>query len=166
MATKHAEFKTAYLQREVPVNACVAETGLDVKAMVILTVADTGKVITGTTDVTKATHIVAQSDVTMNGNHIPTDLGDYRYDPRLIPMDAKLKGYEADTTELAKRTQTNAAVGDRAVVLADGKVYECSAVTASASTWAAASPAETIADVTKKVALYPIYDVNDVIVVD
>lgn len=76
-----ASFKTAYLQREI-VKTCdvVGTTALKVGDFVTFTEA------TGTTPaylkkstIAAATHIIAQSDMTMEYGHVPVENRDYRY---------------------------------------------------------------------------------------
>ena len=74
MAYKTAEFKTAYLQREIPMQVEVAEK-LVVGALCTLA---NGK-ITGATTATQGCYMVAQSDVTMGDSHVPVEHHNYAY---------------------------------------------------------------------------------------
>jgi len=74
MAYKKAQFKTAYLQREIPVQAAVAE---DLVVGALCTFDGTN--ITGATTATVGNYIVAQSDVTMGASHVPVEHHDWRY---------------------------------------------------------------------------------------
>lgn len=74
MAYKTAEFKTAYLQREIPMQVAVAEE-LVVGALCTLA----NDTITGATTVAQGYYIVAQSDVTMGDSHVPVELHNYKY---------------------------------------------------------------------------------------
>ena len=73
----YAEFKTAYLQREIPVVGTVA-ADLHVGQVVtyngtaIAVVADSAAIAAGQ-------YIVAQSDMTMGEGHVPVENRDYRY---------------------------------------------------------------------------------------
>lgn len=79
-----AKFKTAYLQREIPMQvAVVGSTDLTVGQLVVLTAAN-GSVpayISAATTAASATHIVAQSDMTMEYGHVPVEIRDYSYNP-------------------------------------------------------------------------------------
>lgn len=129
-----AQFKTAYLQRMVPVDAVVvgsvnegvAVTSANRKAAIcrgdfVVYVAPTATVPASITKATQtqvtgktATHIVALTDMTISDGHVPTDVKDYR------------------PSELVGATKaTAAAAGDEALV--------------------------------KKVGLYPIWDWADIV---
>lgn len=86
MAYKTAHFKTGWLQREIVLEAKVSED-LVVGALCTLT-EDT---LAGAEDVATATHIVAQSDMTLGYGHIPVELRDYKYDPKLVKSDEETK---------------------------------------------------------------------------
>ncbi len=129
-----AQFKTAYLQRMVPVDAVVvgsvnegvAVTSENRKAAIcrgdfVVYTAPTATVPASITKATQAqvtgktaTHIVALTDMTISDGHVPTDVKDYR------------------PSELVGATKaTAAAAGDEALV--------------------------------KKVGLYPIWDWADIV---
>lgn len=80
MAYKKAHFKTALNQREVVLDAIVSEA-LEVGALCTYTEADTK--LAGASDVATATHIVAQSDMSMEYGHVPVENRDYRYSPNV-----------------------------------------------------------------------------------
>lgn len=74
-----AKFKTAYLQREIYVDATVT-TDLEVLEMVTVTPpsGDTPASIAPATSPDTATHIIAQSDISATPyEHVPTELGRY-----------------------------------------------------------------------------------------
>ena len=88
------KFKTAYDQREIPLDVVVAsDEKLHVGQLVTLEPAgedapeylypatgdDAGTVLTN------ATHIIAQSDMTMEYGHIPVENRDYRYSDEVAP---------------------------------------------------------------------------------
>ena len=77
-----ASFKTAYLQREIPMTVAVlGASPLVVGQMVTLTAAS-GAVpayIASAATVAAATHIIAQSDMTMEYGHVPVENRDYKY---------------------------------------------------------------------------------------
>lgn len=75
MAYKKAQFKTAYLQREIPVFAKVAEK-LEVGALCTFN----GETVTGAETAVAGNYIVAQSDVTMGAGHVPVEHHSYVYD--------------------------------------------------------------------------------------
>lgn len=82
-----ASFKTAYLQREVPMDLdVVAAAGSPLK------VGDCVKVTPATATVgaymqkstfANATHIIAQSDMTLGYGHVPVENRDYKYSPNV-----------------------------------------------------------------------------------
>lgn len=81
-----ASFKTAYLQREVPMDIDVVND-CKVGDFVVVT-AETDTVQGYMKKATKAqltskaaTHIVAQSDQTLAYGHVPVENRDYKYDP-------------------------------------------------------------------------------------
>jgi hypothetical protein len=86
MAKGH--FITAYLQREIPMDIAVKTSALTEAAalevgQLVKLVASAGANIpayieaaTGRSD---ATHIIAQSDVTMNAGHVPIEDRNYKY---------------------------------------------------------------------------------------
>ena len=80
-----AHFKTAYLQREI-VETCdvVGTTPLKVGDFVKLTPAtSTVNAYIEKSSVADATHIIAQSDMSMEYGHIPVENRDYRYNPEV-----------------------------------------------------------------------------------
>lgn len=81
-----AHFRTAYDQREIPVDVKVA-VQTKVGDMVVL--AD--DTITKTNKLADATHIVAQSDMTMGYGHVPVELRDHEYNPVVAVSETKKK---------------------------------------------------------------------------
>lgn len=76
------KFKTAYLQREIPLDAAVAGDGdFKVGQLVTLVSANAGKpqYFKAADTLAAATHIIAQSDMTMEYGHVPVENRDYRY---------------------------------------------------------------------------------------
>lgn len=74
-----AHFKTAWMQKEIPMQA-------DVVGTTDLHVGDYVKLTTGTSfayiqksSIADATHILAQSDTTLEYGHVPVENRDYRY---------------------------------------------------------------------------------------
>lgn len=91
MAKGH--FITAYLQREIPMDIAVKTSALTETAA--LAVGDLVKFIasTGTnipayieaaTGINDATHIIAQSDATINAGHVLVENRDYRYSDKVL----------------------------------------------------------------------------------
>ena len=97
-----AQFKTAYLQRMVPVDVVVvgaitSESGITNAATrkqaicvgdLVTYTAETATVsayIGKAASLAAATHIVAQSDMTIADGHVPTDRRDYRYSDFVAP---------------------------------------------------------------------------------
>ena len=81
MAYKKAHFKTGYGQREIPMD-CTSAEDLVVGAMVTITGAAEPYVVTGAEQLQNATHIVAQSDFTME--HGKTDVAAFANVPSLM----------------------------------------------------------------------------------
>ena len=85
-----AEFKTAYLQREIPVKANVSA-----KLVVgqVCTYNATTKALTALSDgtaVANGHYIVAQSDVTMGDSHVPVERRNYGYNNEVAAGNDKL----------------------------------------------------------------------------
>lgn len=76
MAYKSAHFKTALNQREEVLDAIVKEK-LIVGALCTYNPANSE--LSGASDAATATHIIAQSDMSMEYGHIPVENRDYRY---------------------------------------------------------------------------------------
>lgn len=91
MAKGH--FITAYLQREIPMELAVKtanltdDGALEVGQLVTFVAsagADIPAYIEAAEGLTDATHIIAQSDVTMNAGHVPVENRDYRYSNKIL----------------------------------------------------------------------------------
>lgn len=157
-------FETAYLQREVPEDVVVKSDGhLVVGQMVKLANHTITTLSAGTVPAARdeATHIVAQSDMTMEYGHVPVEDRDYRYSPNvagtILPTSAVANFLGAYET---LQDAPAAATGNKdkhILVLADGKVY----TNTSGTTWAASS---TVTAKVKKVALFKIINKDDVII--
>lgn len=166
-----AKFKTAYLQREVPIDAVVVGADpLEVGEVVKVTYGSTGDALVEAVSansideaVDAATHIIAQSDQTLEYGHIPVEDRDYKYSDAVV---ATISGasplpnfdgfYEsAAALNSAKGNGTN---GHTALVkVGEGKYTKYS------SNGTAYSNANVPAT-TKKVALFTIIDKHDIIV--
>lgn len=91
------QFITAYLQREIPVDVAVVtpagQTHFRVGELVVLEPADSDTpaylhVAAGddaATVLTNATHIIAQSDMTMGNGHVPVENRDWTYSDKVMP---------------------------------------------------------------------------------
>lgn len=80
-----AYFKTAWMQKEIPLQAdVVGTTNLHVGDFVKLTTA-TGYAYIEKSTIANATHIIAQSDSTLEYGHVPVENRDYRYDDSVKP---------------------------------------------------------------------------------
>lgn len=164
-----AKFKTAYLQREIPMDAVV--TGGD--PLVVGEVVTVDDRYDGTPVVVKAvsantlaeaTHIVAQSDMTMEYGHVPVENRDYRYSPEVLAtiegadplpnFDGFFESVQALTTAMGNGTD-----GHTALVKIDGNYTKFS------SNGSAYSNSNAIATV-KKVALFKITNKDDVVIYD
>lgn len=167
MALKHAEFKTAYLQRAIAVDVCVASfVKMNVNTLVKF-VGGAHPAIVPATGLDDATHIIAQSDMSLiPGARPKMEVGDYAYSDAVAPGLAA-SGVTADTNFLGAYA-TNPTSGVTAsnkwiYNTTDGKVYK-STYSSSTLTWAADS--SVAADGLHKVNLYPIFDKTDIVVVD
>lgn len=157
-------FETAYLQREVPEDVVVKSDGhLVVGQMVKLADHTIATLSASTVPAARdeATHIVAQSDMTMEYGHVPVEDRDYRYSPNvagtILPTSAVVNFLGAYET---LQDAPAAAAGNKdkhILVLADGKVY----TNTSGTAWAASS---TVTAKVKKVALFKIINKDDVII--
>ena len=149
-------FKTAYLQREIVVDAKVAANVI-VGQLVTLS----GDTISSAATADAATHIIAQSDMTMEYGHVKVEDRDYRYFPDVegsVSPAAQATNFLGVYAKLSDAP--TAAEGNKnkhVLVLADGKVY----TNTSGSAWAASS---TVTAKFKKVALFKIIDKDDLIV--
>lgn len=83
-----ASFRTAYLQREVPLDLVVvaaADAPLKVGNLVTVTpeTATVSAYMQKAASLAAATHIIAQSDMTLGYGHVPVEDRDYRYSPNV-----------------------------------------------------------------------------------
>lgn len=160
MAVKFAEFKTAYLQRAVPLDAAIVDGGLAVGALVTFGLSGTTPVLSAAADLASATHIIAQSDMTLiPEDHPKTDYRDYRYSDAVKPLDSAILastfiGAFATTSDLPAAAAGNS--GKTAFIIADGTIR-----TSDGTDWDT-SAAATLT--TKHVSLYPLVDKTDVVV--
>ena len=104
-----AKFKTAYLQREIPVEvAVIGSAALEVGQLVTLTPTngtnpDSIAAAAGSTEaaaLAAATHIIAQSDMTMEYGHVPVEDRDYKYSPEVAVTAASISA-SAPTKKVA-----------------------------------------------------------------
>lgn len=167
------EFKTAYLQREIPVDVAVMEgDGLVVGNLVKLVdatantvpyiVAATGA--NGAAALADATHIIAQSDMTLEYGHVPVEYRNYLYKNNVAcsvegSTDGSVfLGVVANAAAAKTTYGSKAKVGDVVYALDDGKVYKCTVVGTS-GTWVEDAGANVGI---KKVALFAIIDKADI----
>lgn len=154
-----AEFITARFQREIPMEVAVGVTPssyLRVGQMVKV-VDGVVKTLSASTEAaakTEATHIIAQSDMTMEYGHVPVEYRDYRYSDQV-------KGTVSDVSNLlgvyeSKSDFPAAATGNAnkyAYAMDEQKVYK-----SSGTAWAVDTG---ITVTTKKVALFKILNTDD-----
>ena len=94
------EFRTAYLQREIPLDvAVVTATNLVVGELVKLTPAngDVPAYIESAANLADATHMIAQSDMTMEYGHVPVEYQDWRYSDKVAGTATSVAGVTATT---------------------------------------------------------------------
>ena len=105
-----AKFRTAYDQREIVMDvAVIGSSDLVVGQLVTLTAAS-GNVpayISSAESVSAATHIVAQSDMTMEYGHVPVENRDYAYSDKV-----KVTAASASNTSPVKKVALFVAVKD------------------------------------------------------
>ena len=95
-ASAFADFKTAYLQREVvldvvgvasetmTVGQIFSMSGNQINPLVVGSGADASAAIASAIGaVTEGMYIVAQGDQTMEYGHVPVEYADYKYDPKV-----------------------------------------------------------------------------------
>lgn len=154
-----AEFITARFQREIPMEVAVGVTPssyLRVGQMVKV-VDGVVKTLSASTEAaakTEATHIIAQSDMTMEYGHVPVEYRDYRYSDQV-------KGTVSDVSNLlgayeSKAAFPAAATGNNnkyAFAIDEQKVYK-----SNGTAWAADTG---ITVTSKKVALFKILNTED-----
>ena len=169
-----AKFKTAYLHRELPMDAVVnVGDPLEVGAAVIVKPA-TDKLPAYVTEVTAdtldeavelATHFVAQSDETLEYGHIPVENRDYRYTPEVVSSlnERDFPQFRGvfETVDMLN-TVTSPQSGNTALVYKEDGVF--TKYTHNGSTWANANKDFTFGEITKKVALFAID--GDVVIYD
>lgn len=166
MAIKHAQFKTAYLQRGVTLDAQVATfVDLNVTALVKY-VAGTHAAIVPASSLAEATHIIAQSDMTLiPADHPKMELRDYRYSDKVAAGFVK-SGTTADTAFLGcfATAPTDTTASDKWYFnTTDGKMYKS---TYSSSTLSWAEDTSVTLGGAHKLNLYPIFDKADVVEID
>ena len=153
----YGEFITARLQREIPYDVVVA-TAANVKVGQLVKL-DNGA-ITEVNTLADATHLIAQSDMTMEYGHVPVEYRDYRYSPdvklSLSPSSAIanfLGVYESKSKFPAAASGNN---GKFAFAADEGKIYK-----SSGSAWADDSSNTTAS--LKKVAMFKLINKDDII---
>ena len=165
-----AKFKTAYLQREIPVDAVVvASNPMKLGAVAKVTfyepdVAVVEAITANDVDAAKTamTHIIAQSDMTLEYGHVPVENRDYKYSDEVAASVAALANFDgffasAQALSTGKGNGTN---GHCALVKkSEGEYYK---YTSNGTTYSNSNVVVKL----KKVALFAIADKSDVIVYD
>ncbi len=154
-----AEFITARFQREIPMEVAVgvASTSYFRVGQMVKVVDGVVKTLSASTVSAakeEATHIIAQSDMTMEYGHVPVEYRDYRYSDQV-------KGTVSDATNLlgayeSKADFPAAATGNNnkyAFAIDEQKVYK-----SNGTTWAVDTG---ITVTSKKVALFKILNADD-----
>lgn len=98
-----AKFKTAHDLREIPVEvAVVGSADLTVGELVTFVAASGNNpaYISSAASVAAATHVVAQSDMTMEYGHVPVENRDYKYSPKVAKTAATISA-SAPTKKVA-----------------------------------------------------------------
>ena len=154
-----AEFITARFQREIPMEVAVGVTPssyLRVGQMVKVVdgVVKTLSASTISAAKEEATHIIAQSDMTMEYGHVPVEYRDYRYSDQV-------KGTVSDVTNLLGAYESKAAFP--AAASANNNKYafaidEQVVYKSNGTAWAADTG---ITVTSKKVALFKILNTDD-----
>ena len=161
-----AKFRTAYLQREVVMDAIVVGSDPLVVGE-LATVSHYGEnpvvvqAVTANdvpTALTKATHIMAQSDTTMEYGHVPVEYRDYKYSDSIkvsVAALAQFKGFYSNAAALAgiSGAQNN----DTALVFKSEGIY--TKYTYKTNTWTS----DNITVSVKKIAAFKIINEDDVI---
>lgn len=181
-------FRTAYLQTEVPEPAIV--TGDMVVGELVKVIPATAKLpaiyekLAATTLAAakeELSHLMAQSDMTLGYGHVPVEDRDYRYFPNIkasidtakVAPAASASGAEFlgvyEGTAALPSTAAAVTAGDTALVLAnDGITLEkyAAAVQSNTVTWSKATSdaaySITLINATKPVAAFYIYNVDDI----
>lgn len=102
MAKVFAEFRTAYLQREIPEDIIISGSEPVKVGQVLTLTAATGEApayYTAATDASKVKVgdiIIAQSDMTMGYGHVPVEYRDYRYSDEVAVTTASAPTNEAN----------------------------------------------------------------------
>lgn len=164
-----AKFRTAYLQREVVMDAIVVGSDPLVVGE-LATVSHYGEnpvvvqAVTANdapTALTEATHIMAQSDTTMEYGHVPVEYRDYKYSDNIkvsVAALANFKGFYPNVAALAGIA--GAANNDTALVFKSEGIY--TKYTYKTNAWAS----DNITVSVKKIAAFKIINADDVIAYD
>lgn len=176
-----ANFRTAYLQREVPEDAIVlgdmvvgemveADAATDVLPAIYSKLEAT----TVPAAIEEASHIIAQSDMTMEYGHVPVEYQDYKYSSK-VASTVDLTGALAPTGSgkflgvFAKAADlpSTLTVGDTALVLDGANLVKYKATSTSAISKDTTSPYSiSLTAATKKVAAFRIIDAHDLNIVE
>lgn len=164
-----AKFRTAYDQREIPVDAVVVGAdNLEVGALVEVEFFENNyaviKAVTANSIAAakeQGTHIIAQSDQTMEYGHVPVEDRDYRYNSEVKATIGALANFDGfyDSADALATAQGNGKSGHSALVKISDGVY--AKYTSDAEAYTKGN--ETVS--LKKVALFEAV-ANDTIVYD
>lgn len=166
-----AKFRTAYLQREIPVDAVVvASNPMKLGAVAKVTFyephvavveAITAKDAKDVDAVkTAMTHIIAQSDMTLEYGHVPVENRDYKYSDEVAASVDALANFDGffESEHALSTSKNNGANGHCALVKkSEGEYYK---YTSDGTKYSNSKAVVKL----KKVALFAIADKSDVIV--
>lgn len=85
-----AHFKTAYLQREIVMDVKVSKD-LKVGDLISVSVVGNEPDTASPAALADATHIIAQSDMTMEYGHVPVEYRDHRYSDKVAASTSEKK---------------------------------------------------------------------------
>lgn len=157
-----AEFKTGYDQREIPMLAFVDDISTSYMQVGQMVKVEQGvvKTLSASTEIEalkEATHIIAQSDMTLERGHAPIEYGDYRYSNKVagtVETKGKVSGvYDTKLNFPAAASENSAYV---AYAEDENKVYK-----SSGTVWTEDTSGKSFV---KCVALFKIIDKDDLIV--
>lgn len=177
-----ASFKTAYLQRELPDKAIVIGDDVYVNELVKVTYIDGYTMIEKVSindmseALVEATHIIAQSDMTLDYGHVPVEYRNYKYkdivksvisinDIKPSTNSAKYLGVYSSVDELPTN---NITTGDTSLVYDNGILKKYVASTNGESVWEETSPEQhyDVAQLSKNASLYKIVNKLDITAYD
>lgn len=187
-----AKFKTAYDQREIVMDVAVIGDVVVGEMVEIKPSTEDRPAICSKLDAStiagakeEASHIIAQSDMTMEYGHVPVENRDYRYSDKVastidmnkIAPAANASGAEFlgifDSTDALPSSSSAVTSGDTALVLdTTNDVFDkyVASVASTTVTWTKATSTAaysiSVAEATKKIAAFKITNIDDVNVVE